>query len=189
MPDKNNNNYINTLSAIALAATAFIFIVIIGGSTFYLLSHSGSKPVAQTNVANSQLSSTPNYQKLNTILDNLTKHYPSIKETYVYSLKLNPGNLLDKPSSFIAGVGFYDERTNTPPSQAAFGVDSGGAIEVYADSSDAVQRAAYLQSLQYDPTQNPGALRLDGDYVIRASKNYTSTEQNEVINYIYNQLQ
>jgi hypothetical protein len=78
----------------------------------------------------------------------------------------------------------YDTRTNTQPDGTAFGADSGGAIEVYASSSDAAKRVAYGQQFQGNPALDPGALKQINNVVVRASSQYTAPEQADMINYL-----
>jgi hypothetical protein len=122
-------------------------------------------------------------------LSNLKTKYPSVQQTYIYSENQDPNGNLGKVGYYTAGAEFYDTRTNTQPDSTAFGADSGGAIEVYANSSDATKRVAYLQQFQGNPTLDPGAFKQINNVVVRASSQYTASDQADMITYLASQVQ
>jgi uncharacterized protein YxeA len=176
-----------------IVVAAVIVIGGLAGGGYYLgtkKNTSKNTPSTSSNTSSSQSTTTAQKQvDLSTVMASLKQKFPTITQTYIYSASQDPNNELGKPGGYyIAGAEFYDTKTNTPPDGSAFGADSGGAIEVYANTSDAAKRASYLEGFQSDPTLNPGAVKQDGVYVIRASQYYTAAQQNAVINYLVTQL-
>jgi hypothetical protein len=122
------------------------------------------------------------------LMANLKKKYPSVKETYIYSESRDPNGNLGKAGYYTAGAEFYDTRTNTEPDGKAFGADSGGAIEVYANSPDASKRVDYLKAFQGSSFLDPGAFKRINNIVIRASSKYKASDQTDVIQYLTSQI-
>jgi hypothetical protein len=120
---------------------------------------------------------------LKSIMAKLSQKYPSITQYYNFTGQLDPDGELNKPGGYQAGIVFYDSTLGTKPSPTSLTANYGGTIEYYSNSSDAISRTVKLQSLQYTP-QSPGAIYLDNKYLIIVSKNYPSSKQNDVINYI-----
>ncbi len=176
-------------AVIALAAVVLLAAVGIGG---YLIAHKTDNASAKsgTNAGQSPTPTPTKQVSLATVMTNLQKQFPTVTQTYIYSQAQDPNNELGKPGGYyIAGAEFYDTQTNTPPTVSAFGADSGGAIEVYANTSNAATRATYLEGFQSSPTLNPGAVKQVGVYVLRASENYTASQQTAVINFLTAQVQ
>lgn len=169
-----------------------VVVAVVGAGSYVILSHR-TKPTSApaTTDAQSTAASTqsPKQLDLNTLLSNLKAKYPTIQQTYIYSENQDPNGNLGKAGYYTAGAEFYDTRTNTQPDGAAFGADSGGAIEVYANNSDAAKRIAYLQQFQGNPTLDPGAFKQVNNVVVRASSQYTGSEQADMINYLAGQVQ
>ena len=172
---------------------ALVVIAAAGGGGYALLSHKNKNTPTTTNT-NSTTSTTSGVQQqkqlnLNTLLANLKVKYPTIQQTYIYSQSQDPNGNLGKAGYYTAGAEFYDTRTNTSPDGNAFGADSGGAIEVYANSSDAAKRVAYLQQFQGDGALDPGAFKQVDNVVVRASSQYSASQQSDMINYLASQVQ
>ena len=163
-----------------------ILAAVLVGVGIYLGTKKDTNKLTSTNQATT--ASTPKQLDLNAVLSNLQKQFPTIQQTYVYSEQRDPNHNLGKSGYYVAGAEFYDGRTNTTPDGYAFGTDSGGAIEVYSNSSDAAKRIAYLQQFQGQAALDPGAFKQVGKIVIRASTNYTKSQQDEVIIYIASQV-
>lgn len=174
---------------VVIAAVVIVAAVGVGG---YFIFHKNNSPTTTTSTGTNQATSSTASKQVNlaTVMTNLQKQFPTVTQTYIYSQSQDPNNELGKAGGYyIAGAEFYDTQTNTPPDGSAFGADSGGAIEVYANTSDAAKRATYLESFQSDPTLNPGAVKQVGVYVLRASENYTASQQTAVINFLASQVQ
>ncbi|HSX45014.1 MAG TPA: hypothetical protein VLF39_02810 [Candidatus Saccharimonadales bacterium] len=122
------------------------------------------------------------------LLVSLQKQYPTVKQTYVYTQSKDPNGNLNKTGYYTAGAEFYDTRTNTPPDGAAFGADSGGAIEVYTTVEDAAKRVDYLKQFQGRPDLDAGAADQFENIVIRASSKYNTADQKQVLDYLIAQV-
>jgi len=144
---------------------------------------------AKTTVVTEKPQTTNKKIDLPTIMANLQKKFPTVQQTYIYTEQRDPNGNLGKAGYYVAGAEFYDTGTNTAPDGEAFGADSGGAIEVYASTADAIKRVDYLKQFQGDAALDPGAFKQVGVNVIRASSKYTKSQQDEVINYLTTQLQ
>jgi hypothetical protein len=176
----------------AVIATVVVIIIVGLGVGGYFVFHKSKTPTQTSSSTTSQTTASTATKKINltTVMTNLQKQFPTVTQTYIYSANQDPNNELGKAGGYyIAGAEFYDTQTNTPPDGTAFGADSGGAIEVYANTSDAAKRATYLEGFQSDPTLNPGAVKQVGVYVLRASENYTASQQTVVINFLTSQVQ
>lgn len=126
---------------------------------------------------------------LNTLLAGLQKQYPTVEQTYVYSQDKDPNGNLGKAGYYTSGAEFYDTRTSTAPDGPAFGADSGGAIEVYANSTDAKKRLDYLKQFQGQPTLDPGAAKQINNVIVRSSSKYNAAAQKQVLDYLVAQVQ
>jgi len=157
-----------------------VIIAVCGGvGAFLALNHTSKKDNQGSNTSSSV--KTPDF---NAVLTALKTKYPTIKDTYVYSENRDPNDNLGKAGFYLAGAEFYDTRTNTEPDVEAFGADSGGAIEAYANTSDAAKRVKYLKGFQGDSFLDPGAFKQVGKVVVRASSKYKGSEQSEMIDYL-----
>lgn len=126
---------------------------------------------------------------LSAILVSLQKQYPTVQETYVYTQSKDPNGNLGKTGYYTAGAGFYDTRTNAAPVESsAFGVDPGGAIEVYANTNDAAKRVDYLKQFQGRPDLDQGAVEQFDNIVVRASSKYNTADQKQVLDYLIAQV-
>jgi hypothetical protein len=177
-------------SVTLIVVVVIIVAAAVGGYLFVSHKNNTKTPI----VTNSNQASTPKtvaskQLDLTTLLANLQKQYPTVQKTYVYSQSQDPNGNLGKAGYYTAGAEFYDTRTNTAPDGTAFGADSGGAIEVYSNSSDAAKRITYYQQFQGNPTLDPGAVKQVGDVVVRASSQYNATDQKQMIDYLVAQVQ
>ncbi len=175
------------MKKLPLIITMLVVVAAAGAGGYILLNHKAQS----TNASATTTASTQAKKQLdlNAFLANLKAKYPTIQQTYIYSESQDPNGNLGKAGYYIAGAEFYDTRTNTPPDGTAFGADSGGAIEVYANSSDAAKRVAYGKQFQGDPMLDPGALEQVNNVVVRASSQYTASDQTDMINYLASQVQ
>lgn len=174
-----------------LITGALVVIAAAGGGGYALLSNKNQNAPTNTATTTNTTSSVQQQKHLNldTLLANLKAKYPTVQQTYVYSQSQDPNGNLGKAGYYTAGAEFYDTRTNTSPDGNAFGADSGGAIEVYANSSDAAKRAAYLQQFQGNGALDPGAFKQVDNVVVRASSQYNASEQTDMISYLAAQVQ
>jgi hypothetical protein len=125
---------------------AAVVIVVAAGVGGYFAFHKNNSPTTSTGTNQTTSSTTSKQVNLATVMTNLQKQFPTVTQTYIYSQSQDPNSELGKAGGYyIAGAEFYDTQTNTPPTQSAFGADSGGAIEVYANTTDAAKRATYLE--------------------------------------------
>lgn len=177
------------MKKLPLIIAALVVVAAAGVGGYLLLNHKSQSTNAGTTTATTASTQTPKQLDLNTLLASLKAKYPTIQQTYIYSESQDPNGNLGKAGYYIAGAEFYDTRTNTQPDGTAFGADSGGAIEVYSNSSDAAKRVAYLQQFQGNPTLDPGAFKQVNNVVVRASSQYTASEQADMINYLASQVQ
>lgn len=177
--------------------TVIIVIVLVAaaGVAGYALGSNNAERASNSNNNESSTSATANEDKdeglnLEAILSNLESEYPTIEETYIYTEDRDPNDNLGKAGFYVAGAQFYDTRTETAPStdDPAFGTDSGGAIEVYANNDDAKNRIELLSQFQGDGFLDPGAFEQVDNVVIRVSTNYKASEQKEVLDFLVSQV-
>lgn len=160
----------------------------------YYLGTQNSKTVVVTSAqkpSSSQAATTKQKKEVDLVaaMNAVKAKFPTVEQSYIYTEQQDPNNNLGKPGYYVAGANFYDTRTSTPPDGAAFGTDSGGAIEVYSTSADAAKRADYLKSFQGNGMLDPGAYKQVGRFVLRASSKYTKSQQDEVLAFLVTQVQ
>lgn len=180
------------MKKLPLILVGLVVVVALAAAGGYLLLSHRTKPMnlASTNPSTTTASSqTPKQLDLDALLANLKSTYPTVQLTYIYTENQDPNNNLGKAGYYIAGAEFYDTRTNVQPDGVAFGADSGGAIEVYANSSEAAKRVAYLQQFQGEPMLDAGAVKQINNVMVRASHYYTASEQTDMINFLVSQVQ
>lgn len=178
-------------SVISVIVVVVVVAAAIGGYLVGTHKNDGTNTVSSVQPSNTKTTSNTSDDSkldLNSILANLQKQYPTVKQTYVYTESRDPNGNLGKAGYYTAGAEFYDTRTDTEPDGSAFGTDSGGAIEVYANDSDAAKRVSYLQQFQ-GGTLDPGAFKQVGRVVVRASSQYTASQQKQMINYLASRVQ
>lgn len=181
-----NKTVLTVIIVIVLVAAAGVGGYVLGSNKAEQSSNNNNEP---------STSATVNEDKdedlnLEAILSNLESEYPTIEETYIYTEDRDPNDNLGKEGFYVAGAQFYDTRTETAPSadDPAFGTDSGGAIEVYANNEDAKSRIELLSQFQGDGFLDPGAFEQVDNVVIRVSTNYKASEQKEVLDFLVSQV-
>lgn len=169
-----------------LVAIAVIFITIAVGVGIYFATK--SSPEVASNEVSTEKKEEANLD-LESVLVSLKSKYPTIEDTYIYTEERDPNGNLGKPGYYTSGAEFYDTRTKTPPTESAFGADSGGAIEVYSSAKEAEERVKYLESFQGEPLLDPGAAKQVNMVVVRASSKYTASQQTDMINFLASQVE
>jgi hypothetical protein len=70
-----------------------------------------------------------------------------IGDTFTYTAENDPNNLLGRPGQYISKVNFKDTRISSTDNGADISVSDGGAVETFANTTDAQKRYTYLQSI------------------------------------------
>ncbi len=110
--------------------------------------------------------------------------FPTVTVTKVYNEENDPNNDLGKPGAYIQGGAFADSRIESGDTSAIdWGVESGGSIEVFRNESDAKKRMEYLANFQTG-LLSVGSTKQVGNAVIRASNDFSKSEQDELTSYI-----
>jgi len=170
-----------------------IIVLIAGVAGAYYLGTRNSETVVVTTSDKSEVKSEPKAEskKINmaSVMQALQAEVPTVTQFYEYTEQRDPNNNLGKEGYYVAGANFYDTRTNNEPAEDAFGTDAGGAIEVYSKETVAKERAEYLKNFQGSGMLDSGAFEQVGVYVLRASSDYTKSQQGEVLGVLKRQVQ
>ena len=126
---------------------------------------------------------------LNELMEKVKAQFPTIKETMIYTEESDPNNVIGKPGYYIAGAAFWDERTNrTYDPDEKWGAGAGGSIEVYESEADATKRVKYLESFQGGGFLDPGRFTQIEEVVVRASDEFSNSQQLEIIDFLTSQI-
>lgn len=124
------------------------------------------------------------------IMQNVQNTFPTVQEVKVFTEANDPYNNLGKPGYYTAGAAFWDTRTKyseeytTADQKGKWGASAGGSIEIYASDEDAKKRVDYMQAFTGNPLTEPGAFKQIGSAVIRASKDLSKSQQDEIMAYL-----
>ncbi len=163
---------------LALAVSAML-ISACGGS-----SQSSSSPTATTGKVSPTPTSTPSPtptpqvahagQTVDQLLQGLKAHGLPIGASFTYNAANDLNHDLGRPGQYIGKVNFKDTRITSTEQGAAISVSNGGSIEVFANTTDAAHRFAYLQALSKSGVpQFVEYEYLDGVVILRISSQLT----------------
>ena len=172
---------------IIVLATVFIFIGVYVGSRRSSESGTNISPSKNSplTVAETKEEKKSKDIDLNELMAKIKSRFPTVKETKIYTEENDPNNNLGKPGFYTAGAAFWDERTNyTPMPDENWATDAGGSIEVYESEADSLKRAEYLKSFQGNGLLDPGRFEQVGSVVVRASSNFSNSQQTEIIDFL-----
>jgi hypothetical protein len=156
-----------------------VVLIVLGGIGAYLAVSNNSKSKNIGSV-NTDTKLTGNAQ-VQAVLDKVKNSTPTVTATRVVTESTDDNKALGKPKQYQYAGYFYDTRTeSTEATTDNYGTTSGGAIEIFANSSDAKERAEYLEQFQTAFPQ-AGAYRVVDNVVLRASENYTASQQKQML--------
>lgn len=125
------------------------------------------------------------------VLDAVKSSTSTVTATRVFTEATDPNNALGKQGQYQYAGAFYDSRTGYKPQDEnyneidikddkTYGTTAGGSIEVYANDADAKKRGDYLAQFQTGAF-SAGAYKVVDNIVLRASENYTASQQTEML--------
>lgn len=180
--------------SIVIALVIIGIIGIIGGG-YYFLSNKSDGDEKTSTVASSTPETEEKAEKakdtvdVENILNAIKSKYATVEEVKVFTEENDPNNLLGKPGSYVSGGAFYDTRTEQDITEDdEWGTDAGGSIEVYATADDAIKRAEYFNQFDQSSFLSPGAYKQIGNVVVRVSSFYPKSVQDEMIEFLSEQV-
>lgn len=163
-------------AGIAFLFTSLLFLAACGSGS--PLSSAPSKPTA---------TSTPSVPHLgesaDQILAGLKGKAIPIGDIFTYTAANDPNNLLGRPGQYVSKDNFKDTRISSTDSGVDISVSDGGAVETFANSTDAQKRFAYLQSIstsgnamfaEYEYLDGAAVLRISSQLTPDQAKQYQS---------------
>jgi hypothetical protein len=100
-----------------------------------------------------------------------------IGEVFSYTAENDLNHLLGRPGQYTGKAEFKDTRIASTNQGVAIAVSDGGSIEVFASTTDAQRRYAYLQSLSTSGNALFAEYEyLDGVAILRVSSQFTPTQ-------------
>lgn len=97
-----------------------------------------------------------------------------IGDVFTYTATNDPNNLLGRPGQYTSKDNFKDTRISSTDTGADITVSDGGAVEVFANATDAQKRFAYLQSISTSGNAMFAEYEyLDGVAILRVSSQLT----------------
>ena len=147
-------------------------------------SQGSSSPTATTSKVSPTVVSTPSptsapqaahvSQTTGQLLQGLKAHGLPIGVSFTYNAANDLNHDLGRPGQYTGKVNFKDTRISSPEQGAEILVADGGSIEVFADTTDARHRFAYLQALSKSGVpQFVEYEYLDGVVILRISSKLT----------------
>lgn len=163
------------LSAVALII-AVLFITSCGSSTTSA-SSSVTTPTAKiVPTATSMPSPVPtpgpahSGQTALQILQSLKAHSLPVGVYFNYTADNDANHLMGRPGQYIGKLNFKDTRISSSDTGVKIGVPDGGSIEVFANTTDARHRFAYIQAISTSGVAMFAEYEyLDGDAILRIS--------------------
>lgn len=172
----------NAFLALALMMT-FLLTTACGSST-QSSSSSGVTPVAKvtpTPTATPSPTPTPGPahfgQTALQILQGLKAHNLPIGVYFNYTADNDVNKLLGRPGQYTGKLNFKDTRISSSDQGANISVSDGGSIEVFASTTDAKNRFAYIQSISKSGVALFAEYEyLDGVVILRVSSQLTPSQ-------------
>ena len=97
-----------------------------------------------------------------------------IGDVFTYTAANDPNNLLGRPGQYVSKDNFRDTRISSTDTGTDISVSDGGAVETFANPTDAQKRFAYLQSISTSGNALFAEYEyLDGDVILRISSQLT----------------
>lgn len=112
-------------------------------------------------------------QSADQILQGLKSKGMPIGASFTYTASNDSNHLLGRPSQYVGKVNFRDTRIASDKQGADISVDDGGAIEVFANITDAQTRANYVKAISTSSPLFAEYEYLDGLVLLRLSTQLT----------------
>ena len=113
-------------------------------------------------------------QSADQLLQGLKSHGLPVGVSFTYTAANDLNHLLGRPGQYIGKVNFKDTRITGYGQGANISVSDGGSIEVFANTTDAKKRFAYLQALSKSGVGLFAEYEyLDGVVILRISNQLT----------------
>lgn len=136
---------------------------------------------ATTNISHCNISGQFVAPTAESVLTYLQAHSLPVTGVIAYDAATDPNNLLGRPSGYLSKVAWQDTRVDqTFYSAAPGGVQFGGSIEVFSNSTKALARANYIGAIgQASPALGSEYDYLKGPILLRVSAKLTPAEAAE----------
>jgi len=140
---------------------------------------------ATKDVSRCAISGTFSAPTAESVIAYLQAHQLPISGVIAYNATTDPNHLLGRPDGYLSKVAWQDSRVSqTGQSADPGGVEWGGSIEVFSDSTRALARANYIGAIaqaapsladEYDYVLGPVLLRLSGTLTPAQAASYAET--------------
>ncbi|HEX8727665.1 MAG TPA: hypothetical protein VF739_03525 [Ktedonobacterales bacterium] len=133
-----------------------------------------SASVATTPTATSTPATPHSGQSADQIVAGLKSKGLPIGDVFTYTAANDPNNLLGRPGQYVSKDNFKDTRISSSDTGTDISVSDGGAVETFANPTDAQKRFTYLQSISTSGNALFAEYEyLDGDVIVRISSQLT----------------
>ena len=181
---------------LGVMAVVVIGIIILANG---VLGGGGTDKISNINTASSNTSKQLEGNDLVVlVLDKVKAAVPTVEQTRVVTEDTDANNLIGKQGEYQYAGSFYDTRTGYKPlddnlnpidiKYDNYGLSAGGTIEVFATEGDAIKRGEYLGQFQTGPI-SAGPYKVVGKAVLRVSRDYKASEQQEMLNTMQSALE
>ena len=169
----------------------FFMIIIVSAILLTACGGSTQSPASSTTTATAKVGSTmlptpsptpkpqiAHYSKTaDQILQELKAHGLPIGASFTYTADNDANKLLGRPGQYIGKVNFKDTRIASTDQGVNISVRDGGSIEVFATTTDAQHRFAYIQAISTSGNALFAEYEyLDGVAILRISSQLTPTQ-------------
>jgi outer membrane murein-binding lipoprotein Lpp len=177
---------------LTIVAIVVVTALVAGGGVYFLTSKkdtasSGTSNPTSTKQSNKKLEGNALVQA---VLDKVKTATPTVADTRITDESNDSNNLIGKKGEYQYAGSFYDTRTGYKPTDDNldpidikadnYKTTAGGSIEVFATNADAKKRGELLESFQSGVIR-AGAYKVVGTVVLRASEDYTASQQQEML--------